>query len=147
MRAVRVIGRKPTNILYLCKRCGHCFEYESFLRRHQTNKSVCQTNCDLTSFANNWAAAQIRYQKNVEAAGVEEYLKTVVKRAMKQEILCVLEAASCADLAVLFELVERARPALLFKIVAVMSDFVNQDTASLQKAALIGAFVDRNITL
>ena len=137
-------------VWYVCKRCGEFFEFESALLRHQSTKSVCElrTSTPLQPDIPREMSAPIRYLKAINDCGSkQEYLQRAVKRGLKQELLNVMEACSLDDLAAIFDAVQKSYPAHLFKILAVMSDFANQETVSLEKRAMIREFVDRNVTL
>lgn len=76
-----------------------------------------------------------------------EYLRHVVQRRDKAEVLNVLEAASLGDLEILFQLIVHPTHNLDYALLAIMSDFSNGDTVSLEKRALIRQFVDQNVSL
>ena len=141
-------------IWYVCRRCGQFYEYESVLKEHQANKNMCKLliSSPLQPDMPKEMTAKIRYLKAISESGgsLNEYLKRAMRRASKDEITNIMEACSINDLTYVFNTLSDSKvttPTNLFKILAVISDFANNDTTNLEKRTLIREFVDKQITL
>lgn len=138
-------------IWYVCRRCGHFFEFESQIERHQSNKHLCSffVTTPLQSDMPREMAASIRYMKAISESR-DNYLKRAIRRGLTDELTTIMEACSLDDLLFIFDLLSdlaATNSTALFKILAIISDFANKDTTNLEKRMLIREFVDKHISL
>lgn len=134
---------------HICKRCFQCFEHLSDLRKHQSTVKVCDaTDVSVGVTASTTLSEtvnRLRLRKGVNDVGsVHGYFHNVIKRGIQSEVHNTLEACSLSDLAVFQSIVEEQTA---LDVLGQMANFANKPDVSLEKVAIIKAFILKNTTL
>lgn len=135
---------------YVCRRCTKFFNTLGELNRHQAIAKICPLNVTTPTQPTipKEIAAWVRYEKAIsDAGGTDEYLKRAARRINPVEMNNVLEAASLTDIDKLFVIVNDLDDACKYHMLALLSDFANGNTTSLEKREQINQFVNKNIML